>query len=574
MKKDLKILEPDKSSVKKIVDAMGCHPVIASVFVNRGITTAEDAKNFIHPSLKNLKSPFTVKDMEPAVIRLEKAILQNDKVMIFGDYDVDGITATTLLLEFLEHAGARVSHYIPHRISEGYSIQESHIRELAVTRGIDLIITVDCGSSSHAAVQSAKQADIDIIITDHHNISPPYPEALAVVNPKRHDCNAGFEHLAGVGVIFILLICLRKHLRDRHFWKQSGRKEPNLKNLCDLVALGTIADSVPLLDDNRILTHAGIEIIRSNHHRPGLRELIKQSKINSDGLSSGDIAFRLIPRLNAGGRMDHADPVVTILKTHDRTEAADIARSLETWNTERKKIENRILTQILDQLKSNLNMMEKKSLVLAHDGWHEGVLGIVASRLVERYNKPVILISIRNNLGKGSARSIPGFDLHKALSGCRERLEGFGGHPMAAGLRINPGNLDLFEKEFEAYARLNMPWECPGPRQLIDSMLDLDQISHGLIDEIERLGPYGEGNPEPLFLAKHVRVKSSQVLNGLHRRMILHQPASGADKPIQAIQFNIGETQTLPDYFEQIVFRVKWNRWNGQKKPQIIVEGM
>ena len=433
----------------------------------------------------------------------------------------------------------------------------------------DLIITADCGSTSHEAVEMAREAGTDVIITDHHSISD-LPRAVAVVNPKRPDCTAGFEHLAGVGVAFCLLICLRKHLRDKKFWQ--SRPEPNLKQLCSLVALGTVADVVPLVDQNRILTKTGLEVIKTGD-RPGIRALIKACGISSNTADTEAILFRLAPRLNAAGRMDHAKIAVDLLTTNDSETARGIAGSLNLMNQKRQSIEKKMVQDILEYVDHHPDLCRGVSLVLSDPEWHEGVLGIVASKIVEKYFRPTILISTKTGIGKGSGRSIPGIDLHAGLSVCADDMEYFGGHAMAAGLTIKRDNIPLFQKNFEqAIRKMTTPSDFVQTVS-VDYELDLNDISNDLIDELETLEPYGEGNPEPLFLARNVRASSPKIVgDGNHRQMTLRQVSENrTGKGIKAIQFNIDPDMPLKDHFSQIAFRLRWNRWNGRKIAQITI---
>ncbi len=569
MKKHWQILEPDIHSVEQVRSVLNCSIVTASVLVNRNIVSAYDAILFLNSSLKNIRPPFSIKDMDAAVRRIYTAITNHEKILIFGDYDVDGITATTILLKFFHYVGADVSYHIPHRTKEGYSLKVNHIFDHALPNKINLIITVDCGSGSHDAVKAAQDAGIDVIITDHHEISDRLPQAVAVVNPKRHDCTAGFDNLAGVGVAFYLLICLRKHLRDMHFWH--NRPEPNLKSLCDLVALGTIADIVPLVDENRILTRSGLNIINSNN-RPGIEALMKTCKINKDFADTDDIAFRLAPRLNAPGRIDHARTAVELLTTKNVDTAMQIAQFLNQLNTKRQDIEKKILEQVLEYIEEYPHILKKNVLVFSYERWHEGILGIVASRIVKRCFRPVVLISTKNGVGKGSARSIPGFNIYKGLLACSSCLENFGGHSMAAGLKIKTENISLFQKSLEkAVQEMTEPADFV-PKIFIDYELEFDEITNRLIDELESLMPFGTGNPEPLFMARNVRVLSSKIVGKNHRRMRLSQPSSRTDKIFNAIHFNVDTSIPFKKNFDQVAFRLNWNRWNGKKTVQLVIE--
>ena len=566
MKKEWQILQPDIYLVEKFCKMLNCHPAVASILINRNIFSTEDVSNFFNTSLTQLSPPFSIKDMDAAVDRILAAIERKEKILIFGDYDVDGITATTLVLEFLHSVDADVSYYIPHRIAEGFGLKKNHISDVAIPNGIHLIITVDCGSDGQDAVKSARNAGIDVIITDHHMIPNSIPPALAVVNPKRNDCPSGFHDLAGVGVAFYLLICLRKKLRDINFWKD--RPEPNLKYYCDLVALGTLADVVPLTRENRILITAGIDMIRSTD-RPGLNALMEVCEINKHTLDADDIVFYLAPRLNSAGRLDHASIAAELLLAKDINTARTIAHSLHQLNQNRRSIENKILAEVEDHLKNNPHLLQKNTLVLTHQDWHIGILGIVASRLMKKYCRPVVLITTADGIGKGSARSIPEVNLYEGLSACADNIENFGGHPMAAGLNIKTENIDRFKNNFEnIVSRMANPVDFT-PKIIIDCRLDFGNISDKLIDELETLKPFGSANHEPLFMTKDVHIVSSKPVGNHHRQMVLEQ---NTGKTFNAIQFNVDTRIPLKETFDQIAFRLRWNRWNGRKSAQIIVE--
>jgi len=572
MKKNWQIIQPDSTSVDRIRKILNCTYVTAAVLVNRQIKTESEVRDYINLSLSNLRPPFFIKDIETAVNRITSAIINKEKILIFGDYDADGITATTILLEFLQYTGADVSFYIPHRTKEGYDLQTDHIFGHALANEIDLIITVDCGSSRHEAVDAARKSGIDVIITDHHTIDN-IPPALAVVNPRRQDCTTGFDHLAGVGVAFALIICLRKHLRSIDFWKTLA--EPNLKKYCDLVALGTVADMVPLIRENRILSKIGLDIINKGL-RPGLKALVSVSGINETGAVTDDIAFRLAPRLNAAGRIDHANIAVELLTTRNIKRAHEIALSLDHMNKKRQAAEKKVLENILEHIKKNPDVLNRKTLVLSHHNWHEGILGIVASKLVERFYRPVILISTKNGIGKGSGRSIPGINIYDSLLACSDHLQKFGGHPMAAGLQLLENSIKNFENDFDAAVSEKCSPDVFAKTVNIDYELDFDDISDQLIDELESLHPFGEGNPEPLFMAKNIIVSSSRIVGKNHRSMVLRQTGNNSNKPVQAIRFNIDTDSIkmgkLEESYEQIAFRLRWNRWNGKKTIQIIIQ--
>ena len=571
MKKHWQKHQPDPGVVEKMSRELNYHPILAAVLVNRDIITLSEAQSFFNTSLNNLRPPFSLKDMDAAVDRIHKAIIDRKKILIFGDYDADGVTAVVILLNFLSYVGADVSYYIPHRITEGYSIQPKHISHYVRPNQFDLIITADCGSGSHQAAEAANRFGIDMIITDHHNISDDIPPALAVINPKRHDCNAGLQNLAGVGVAFFLLICLRTRLREAGYW--DVRPEPNLKEYCDLVALGTVADMVPLIEENRILSKTGLELIKAGH-RPGLTALLEVSAIQNQSLSAEDIAFRLAPRLNAAGRMDHAARAVDLLIAKDTDAADKTARTLNLLNRKRQDIEKGIIADLQRFIDNNPSLLRRRSLVLYRQGWHAGVLGIVASRIMHNYHRPVVLISLQDGMGKGSARSVEGLNLYDALTACGPFLENFGGHAMAAGLLIREEKIADFQDAFEKEIQRTTSSEVLIPSLQIDSELDFTAISDDLIDELELLMPFGAGNPEPLFLARNVKVVNSKIVGKSHRRMILSQASGYTAVTIPAIHFNVNDEDAKKFHFDQIVFRLHWNRWNGKKANQIVVEDL
>ncbi len=565
------MFDPHADKVRELSQKLNCHPVTAGVLINRDIHTIQAATDFLSTSLNNIRSPFSLKDMDVAIHRIYKAITTSEKILIFGDYDVDGITATVILLNFLRYAGADVSYYIPHRVTEGYSIQPGHITRYACPHKIDLIITADCGSGSHQAVVAAKRFGIDMIITDHHTITENNPPALAVINPKRRDCPAGLQNLAGVGVAFFLLICLRTHLRQKGFWQQ--RPEPNLKNYCDLVALGTVADMVPLTEENRILCKTGMKLIPSGR-RPGLTALLQASAIHNNLLDSDDIAFRLAPRLNAAGRMDHAARAVELLIAKDMDIAGKTAHTLNLLNQKRRQIEQGIFADIQQFLENNSSILHQRSVVLSDPGWHAGVLGIVASQIVNTYYRPVVLITTQDGFGTGSGRSVAGLNLYDALASCKPYLESFGGHSMAAGLKIRQENIPDFQKAFEGVIqRISQPEDLT-PTLKIDTELDFDTISDMLVNELEALMPFGTGNPEPLFMTADVSVVSSKIVGKNHRRMILRQSSAPNTPVFEAIQFNVDSRVSNKQNFSQIVFKLRWNRWKNRKTAQLVVEDL
>jgi len=569
MEKKWHILQPDFAAAKKLSERLQCHPITAALLINRNLTSAQTAADFLTPSLRRVRSPFAIKDMDAAVKRIYRAITENEKILVFGDYDVDGITATAVLLDFLRYIEADVSYYIPHRLKEGYSLQPRHIVGHVLPNRYHLIITADCGSGSHEAIAAAGESGIDVIVTDHHKVSERIPSAAAVLNPNRADCSSGMQALAGVGVAFALVIALRKYLRDHNFWE--NRPEPNLKNFCDLVALGTISDMVPLVEENRIFSKTGLMVINSET-RPGIEALCEVAGICHQPANSEDISFRLAPRLNAAGRMDHASRALQLLTSDDIGTARQLAQSLDEFNNRRQELERSIQEDIFADCRQHPELLNGRTLVKWNTGWHPGVLGIVASRLVEAYYRPVVLVAITVELAKGSARSIPGLNLHQALAACRHCLEDFGGHSMAAGLTIRTENLNEFQRAFEDAVKRMAPPDSLTPLLTVDSEIRLDDITERLVDEIEGLSPFGTENPEPVFMAQNIKVVSSKIVGKSHRKMMLVRDVQPSGKPVPAICFNAEDRLLLETTFSRIAFRLRWNRWNGNKLLQLVIE--
>ncbi len=569
MKNEWNILVKETSGAMALARQLACSPITASILSNRGINSHEKATDFLNPSLSGITSPFTLKDIDKAVKRITNAIIDKQKILIFGDYDVDGVTATTILYSFFQGIGADIEYYIPHRLNEGYSFHSIHVEKVLIPKNIDLIITVDCGSDSHDAVKAANENNIDVIITDHHSMPSMPPAAYAIINPKQADCESGLEQLAGVGVAFYLLIALRKYLRDIHFWKSI--KEPNLKSFCDLVALGTIADIVPLTDVNRIITKAGIDIINSSQ-RSGIKAMINAGKINKKTIDATDIAFKIAPRINAAGRLEHAGIVVELLCGSNAKSLKSTAEKRNDLNRKRQSLEREIIEEIETHILCTPSVLEKKAIILFKQGWHIGVLGIVASKLVNKYHRPVILIALSGDRGKGSGRSIPGANLFKLLQECSGTLESHGGHAMAAGLSIKTENLEQFTMKFNKLVETGLTKEHLIKTLNIDCKIQFQEIIPVLLDELEMLQPYGAGNHEPLFITSDISIVSSSIVGENHRRLVLKSSEGNNDGHIMAMHFNTEHITPYPDHFNHLVFKLQWNRWNNSKSIQMIIE--
>ncbi len=569
MQMQWKILQPNPDLVREIQHHLQCHPVTAKVLANRQIESADQASSFITQGLESLPSPTLLHGMPNAVERIIQALHANERILIFGDYDADGVTATAVLLNFLKAAGADVFYHLPHRVEEGYGLLPMHIVQLAAPQRVKLIITVDCGSSSLEAITAAQRFGIDVIVTDHHNIDGDQPHSFAFINPKSPKQPAELSELAGVGVSFYLIIALRTALRAIGWWHPAN--EPNLKAYCDLVAIGTIADMVPLKGVNRTLVRAGLEQINRSP-RPGIQALLNVSGIRHTPINSEDIAYRLGPRINAAGRMAHARTAFDLINAPDLDTAFGLAEELNTLNHRRQEAETEIYEHIIAHIDSRPDLAKRKSLLLAGTGWHEGVLGIVATKLTARYHRPVAVVSIKDELAKGSGRSVAQVDLYAALTKCRHLLEKYGGHKLAAGFSLRTQNIGLLQKAFEEAVNEILQPDDLCPQIDIDSEINLSEISPQLLDELEKLAPFGNGNPPPLFMARDVRVTSAFIVGRNHRRMALCHPNQNSP-PINAIQFNLTPDSPRATSFDRLAFRLQWNRYKGDREIQMIVEG-
>jgi single-stranded-DNA-specific exonuclease len=563
--------QPCSGAVAALAGELHCSPILATLLVNRGIADALEARRHLDCPMETLPPPAGIPDLQPAVERIHRALQRSERILIFGDYDVDGVTATALLLQFLRHCGAQVSYHIPHRCAEGYGLQPSHLAPGAVGRTADLILTVDCGVSSHEAIAAARAAGIDVIVTDHHQLPAVLPQAVAVLNPQRAGGDPDLSVLAGVGVAFCLAVGLRAFLRLQGFWQ--ARSEPNLRRFCDLVALGTIADMVPLTGVNRLLTRLGLAEI---NHTPGpaIKALLEVSGCAGRSVEAEDVAFRLAPRINAAGRMDHAGAAVELLVARDPGRAAELARLLDQHNRVRQESEKTLLAALRAEIAAQPDLLGRYSLVLAGEEWHEGLLGIVAARLARRYARPAVLIATRNGLGRGSARSVAGFDLHHGLGRCAGLLEKFGGHAMAAGLQIASHRIAEFRTAFESQAAAALGARPPLPALTIDCPVAFGELSPHLMEELEGLKPYGSQNPEPLFLAESVVVTRSELVGRVHRRMHLQQADGRGERRLAAIQFNVDPQRPPPDHLKGVAFRLRRGFGRRRREPQLVIEDL
>ncbi|HBO84009.1 MAG: single-stranded-DNA-specific exonuclease RecJ [Deltaproteobacteria bacterium GWC2_42_11] len=559
------IQKPDEALQELFVRELGIYPLTAQLLINRGISDIESAFCFLSPELKNLHNPFLMKDMDKAVVRIIEALQKNENIVIYGDYDVDGTTATSILYLFLKEIGANVSYYIPERLKEGYGLNKPALEGL-YKNGAKIIITTDCGISNYDEVLFANSLGWDVIITDHHEVPSRVPPAFAVLNPKQSDCNFPFKELAGVGVAFNLIMALRSRLRGNGYFANG---EPNLKNYLDLVALGTIADMVPLVDENRIFARSGLELL-SSAARPGIKALKDVSRVSNGSTTSGHVSFQLAPRINAAGRLEKADTSVKLMTADNPDEALRLARELDRENSARQNIESEILNEavgiIEDYLKRN-NL--DNAIVLASEKWHQGVIGVVASRLVDMYYRPTILISISGEIGKGSGRGIRGFHILEGLQACSQYLEKFGGHKAAAGLNINKGNVLAFRDAFLKFAS-KLKEDDLIPRLSIDAPVHLDELNENVVREIDSLAPFGLGNTEPILCAKDVQIIQSQVVGTNHLRFKTTQK----NRIFNAIAFGFGDMHPIDGKYMDMAFTPCVEEWNGNKDLKLNVKGL
>jgi len=506
---------PEAGAVTALCSELEISPLLARILLMRDLS-GEPARQFLEGRLGDLPDPLLLPDMSIAIERLEAAIRAGEKVAVHGDYDVDGMTGTALLVEGLRSFGAQVDFHIPLRLRDGYGLSATALREAAAA-AVQVVVSVDCGVSAVEEARLARELGLDLIITDHHQPPPELPDALAVVNPQRSDSRFPYNDLAGVGVAFFLLVALRRELRESGWF--AARQEPDLRGSLDLVALGTIADLVPLQGINRILTRSGLSLLERSP-RPGIQALKQVAAIKT--VTCGTVGYQLAPRLNAAGRLEDAARGVELLLESDVQNALNNARRLDQFNRERRELEQQTFNYALRTLE-NLPAEQTHSIVLAGENWHPGVIGIVASRLVERFHRPTVMISLDGEGAKGSARSIRGFHLFRELQACAQHLEAFGGHEMAAGLSLMAAQVDAFAAAFESQAQQALSEDDLIPQLRYDGDLSLAEIDLTMAREIESLAPCGMGNPEPQMVIEAVQPRRVQVVGEQHVRFIAVQ---------------------------------------------------
>jgi single-stranded-DNA-specific exonuclease len=545
-------------SIQEVSDRHGLPPLVARLLLNRGLAEPEEILAFLDPALESLHQPFGLVDLEKAAARLGQAVRQKEPVAIYGDYDADGLTATCLLRQFFTELGLPCFSYIPNRLEEGYGLNLPALKELSGKAR--LLVTVDCGVSDVAEVAYARDQGMEVIVTDHHEIPPVLPPALAVVNPKRPGHDYPFEMLAGVGVALLVALGVRARLREDGWFAR--HPEPNLRTYLDLVALGTAADVAPVVGENRILIRQGLQVL-SETRRPGLVALKEVVGLEGKPISYRDLVFRLAPRLNAAGRLGQALGALELLLSTDLAQARVQARYLHDLNRKRQSLEEEVLRQAAAIIRRE-GLGNRTVLVLAQEGWHPGVLGIVAARLAEEYHRPVALVSLKDGQGRGSARSVEGFHLFRGLEACASLLLKFGGHEAAAGFSVLAENLAALQEELETACAEQVGPQPPRPTLKVDAQVDLPELDRDFYHHLERLRPFGPGNPEPVFVCAGVDCLTSRVVAERHLKLQICQ--EGCIR--EAIAFDRAAHHPLSGTLE-VAFSTRFSYFNGKTTPEL-----
>lgn len=545
----------DENKVNELVGKFGISGILARILVNKNITQKDEIDLFMNPTRKDFHDPFLMPDMEIIVDRVLQAIEQKEKIMIYGDYDADGITSITVLKSFLEERGLEVASYIPNRLDEGYGLNKTALKKI-YDDGYRLIITVDCGISGIDEVDYANSLGMEVLITDHHEPVEILPKAMAVVDAKRKDNKYPFNQLAGVGVVFKLIQAISIKL---------GLEEKEYLKYLDIVCIGTISDIVPLVDENRVIAKLGLKLIAQTRNI-GLKALLEV--IGFKNIDSTTISFGVAPRINACGRMGDEQVALDLFLEKDYDKAKKLAIKLNEYNIERQTIEKRIFDEATEKIEKNEK--DKACIIVGSEGWHHGIIGIVASKVTEMYFKPSILICFEGNDGKGSGRSIPGFDLHDALMECSDYLEKFGGHSMAVGVTVNRDKFELFKNKFEEYAKSH-DIDKIIPVINIDSELSLKDIDIDSVKSLQKLEPYGEANKMPVFMIRNLKINSIRALSeGKHLKLTLKDDGY----MINAIGFNMGNlsNEYLIDDKVDVIGNLDINSFNGNESIQLILK--
>jgi single-stranded-DNA-specific exonuclease len=557
MNKVWRLPQNDLSIVQRITEELKISPLIAQVLHNRNLKTVTEAADFLKPRLAQLRDPLEIPDAVLGAKRILQAKEKGEKVVVFGDYDVDGVTGTTILLHTLKFLGLEATYYIPHRYEEGYSLSIGAIKKIAAG-GVKLIITVDCGSSSFEEVEAANALGLEVIVTDHHNLPAELPAALAIINPKRMAGDHPSKDLAGAGVAFKFAWALLR---------VAGIKESDfLVSLLDLASLGTISDVVPLTRENRVLAAAGLTKL-SEGGRLGIRSLAEAASVKNE-ITVNHVYFGLAPRINAAGRLEHASKSVELLLTEDPALAKELALELNRINVRRQEIGNAIKVEVFSQLSDEF-IKQNKLVIMTGDNWHPGVIGIVASQVVDRFDRPTILIGVSDGVGRGSARSVGKINIFDLLTTCRDLFIDFGGHKGAAGFEIKPELIPQLVTKLRAEAERLIKVEDLTPVLTIDAAVEPESVTLNLIKELSILGPHGEGNPRPVFMTKNLKLDDFRLVGKDKRHLKMKLSKNG--QSLETIGFDFGAiTNDLKlDATYDLAYQLETNEWDGFETAQL-----
>ncbi len=555
MQKTWKLKEPDVSLKNRLSKELACSGLFAQLLINRGIADRKGAEVFLRSKLSDLHDPFRMSGMSRSVERIRRAVEKREKVFIATDFDVDGVTSCAILETELKRLGLTLEHYVPHRVKDGYGLNSEAVARSSEF-GAKLFIALDCGITSISEAEELKKMGIDCIIIDHHE--PPsqgLPHALAILNPKQKGCSYPDKDLASVGLVYKLIQALGN--KDQHEY-------------LDLVALGTVADVAPLRGENRIFVRHGLDVLNATK-REGLRSLIEASGIKEKKVSTHSISFMLAPRLNASGRIDSAQSSLDLLLSQDSDEADRLAQYLNGHNRQRQKIEEKVMSEAMDLIEKEVNFKDDFIIVLSKEDWHPGVLGIVASKIVDRFYRPAIIISLSDEVGRGSARSVHNFHIYEALVQCESFLKEYGGHKYAAGLTIDRANIKEFKTFLNVIARANFKTESLVPVLEVEAQIPLALITEELLLDIDRLSPYGEGNRRPIFVSKRLFVRSKPVIVGKNS---LKFWVSDGEVTFEAIGFGMGDFLGMVSSGTAIdlAYCLGWDDWNSDNRIQLEVK--
>ncbi|WP_347549454.1 single-stranded-DNA-specific exonuclease RecJ [Pseudalkalibacillus hwajinpoensis] len=553
-----RVAESDETSIDRLQSELGVSRLASSLLVNRGITEKEEARKFLYKENLSYHDPFLMDGMRESVDRIKQAITNNESILIFGDYDADGVSSTTVLVYTLKELGATFDYYIPNRFTEGYGPNEAAFRQ-AKEEGYQLIVTVDTGISGVHEAEVAKEIGIDLIITDHHEPPPVLPDAFATINPKKPGCGYPFKGLAGVGVAFKLAQALLERIPG---------------HLLEIAAMGTIADLVPLQDENRLIASEGIRALQ-NSTKPGIKALLEVCGLKGQELNEEHLGFGIGPRLNAAGRLDSADPAVELLTTDDSELAEQLATDIDALNKTRQELVNTMSQEAIEEVESKyLSDENNRVLIIAKESWNAGVIGIVASRLVEKYYRPTIVMSIDREKGvaKGSARSIEAFDMFANLSECRDILPNFGGHPMAAGMTIDLDYLESLRSRLNEQALEKLTEEDLTPLTKVDLHCRVEDVTLETIEEMNLLAPFGVSNPKPIVMLKEVNLSQIRRIGSKDNHLKVALEENGSTLDGVGFHFGYAFEEIASRAAVSVIGQLSVNEWNGLRKPQIFVK--